>query len=142
MSNNQKVRILLVDKNSDLPLQDYFIEFTLKDETELKTFKEENELLSYLKEHKNNINDPYNNMIIFNCNSISDNMIDIIKEIKSTENLKSIPLFVIGPNIDDEKIKEIYNAYTNSYIIKPDDFKGLVKLISRFKGLWSLAELP
>ena len=98
--------------------------------------------MDYLNEYKKESLDSYNTIIVFNCPTPVCTAIDTINEIKSSEYLKAITIFVIAPNLDQEEVRELYKIHVNAYIIKPDDFKGLVKLISRFKGLWSLAELP
>ena len=143
MDNQKNIRIILAEnKESGLLLEDLLKDFSLKHKTELIQFEDENKLLNYLKSNKENLNDEYSHIIIFNLCTPLYNVIEVIKEIKSNPYLKFIPIFVVTSSIDKEEIREVYRAHANSFIVKPDDLKGLLNILDKFKKLWSYAELP
>jgi response regulator RpfG family c-di-GMP phosphodiesterase len=139
------IKILLVeDEKEELSLKDSLKEFSSWVNTELFVFEGEKKLIDFLNEHRNDKRptDSYCTIIFFNCHDELCTGIDTIKKIKSDASFKTIPIFVISPSIDRKGIKEVYSSYANAYIVKPEDLKGLMDILDRFKNFWNLAQLP
>ena len=139
------IKILLVEDNKEeLSLKNSLKEFSSRVNTELFIFEDEKKLIDFLNEHRNDKKptDLYCTIIFFNCHDELCNAIDTIKKIKLDASFKTIPIFVISPSIDRNDIKEVYSSYANAYIVKPEDLKGLVAILDKFKNFWNLAQLP
>jgi len=58
--------------------------------------------------------------------------IEILKKLKQTPRLRSIPVVVLTTSAREEEIKKIHALGANSYITKPGDFR---KFIEEIKGI-------
>ncbi len=61
---------------------------------------------------------------------------DVLKEIKSDENLKDIPVLVLTTSLDERDIETCYKVGANTYIHKPVNFYGFMEAIQRLKEFW------
>lgn len=61
---------------------------------------------------------------------------DVLKIIKSTPELKKIPVVVLTTSDDERDIEECYQHGANSYIQKPVNFPGFIEAISKLKEYW------
>lgn len=130
------IKVLLVEnKNSGLLLEDMLSESPLRPIIEIEVFDNEKELLRYLEESKSDITllESKNVLIMFNLVLPLDEVPNTVEIIKKDFKLKQIPLFVITPQITDEEVIDLYNRHVNTYLLKPDDLKGLIELIDLFK---------
>ncbi|MGR3310257.1 MAG: response regulator [Candidatus Brocadiales bacterium] len=68
---------------------------------------------------------------------------EVLKEIKSDEKLKSIPVIVLTISNVEEDIIKTYNLHTNSYIIKPIDLEKFAEVVKSIQEFWFIiAKLP
>ncbi|MGR3310258.1 MAG: response regulator [Candidatus Brocadiales bacterium] len=68
---------------------------------------------------------------------------EVLKEIKSDEKLKSIPIIILTVSNTEEDIIKTYNLHTNSYIIKPMDLDEFVEVVKSIQKFWFvIAKLP
>lgn len=68
---------------------------------------------------------------------------DVLKELKSHERLRRVPIIVFSSSNDDRDIQSCFEAGANSYIVKPMTFAGLIKAIAELYGYWfEIAVLP
>lgn len=103
-------------------------------------------LLKYLK-HTAPYDDaakyPKPDIILLDLNMPRKDGIAALAEIKSCDNLKSIPviIFTTSKSIDDIKIT--YKMGSSSYITKPGSFEELVKITEEIENYWSkTVQLP
>ena len=61
---------------------------------------------------------------------------EVLKEIKSDENLKSIPIIVLTSSERDGDIERAYQLGCNSYIVKPVNFENFIKTVIEIKQYW------
>lgn len=135
----KNIKVLLVEnKKSGLLLEDMLKESPLRQVIEIKVFDNEKELLNYLEDSKSDISllGGKDILIMFNLVLPLDEVPNTVKIIKDDPKLKQIPLFVITPQITGEEILDLYNRHVNTYLLKPDDLKGLIDLIDLFKNFW------
>ncbi|MGZ7048683.1 MAG: hypothetical protein ACXVH2_08755 [Methanobacterium sp.] len=143
MDGPKNIHILLVEnEESGLLLEEELNEFCLLNHTKLKVFPDENKLIEYLKSNINNLKDSVHSIIIFNILPPLNKVIEAVRDIKGNPDFCFIPIFVITSSIDSDDIKDVYRAHANSYMVKPDDLKGLLMLLDKFKELWNYAQLP
>ena len=68
---------------------------------------------------------------------------EVLKEVKSDENLKSIPIIVLTSSGRDKDIDLAYKLGCNSYIMKPVSFDNFIKTIISIKYYWlTISKIP
>ena len=68
---------------------------------------------------------------------------EVLKEIKSDDNLKAIPVVVLTISKSEEDIIKSYNLHANCYITKPVDLNQFIKVIRSVQEFWlSIVKLP
>lgn len=68
---------------------------------------------------------------------------EVLKIIKSTPDLKKIPVVVLTTSDDERDIDACYRDGANSYIQKPVNFQGFIEAITKLKEYWfEIAILP
>jgi CheY-like chemotaxis protein len=68
--------------------------------------------------------------------------LQVLREIKSDDRTKSIPVVVVTSSQENSDIKEAYRLGANSYIIKPVDFDAFAKALSELAMYWALLNKP
>ena len=67
----------------------------------------------------------------------------VLKEVKSDENLKSIPIIVLTSSERDKDIDLAYKLGANSYIMKPVNFDNFIETILSIKYYWlTISKVP
>lgn len=77
--------------------------------------------------------------------SIDDSDADglaMLRTIKQDEQLKSIPVVVLGPSGDDGLIDESFGLGAAGYMVKSPDSLEFHKTICTLHAYWNLSELP
>ncbi len=64
--------------------------------------------------------------------------LEVLKQVKSNEQTRKIPVVIITSSQEDPDIAAAYNLGANSYIVKPVDFDNFVKTMTQL-GLYWLA---
>ncbi len=68
---------------------------------------------------------------------------EVLQEIKSNDDLKSIPVVVLTTSKDQRDIKACYDTGANTYVHKPVDAQAFFEAIQRLKNFWfEVAILP
>lgn len=62
--------------------------------------------------------------------------LDLLKEIKSSEKLRKIPVVILTSSYAEKDKLKAYNNYVNSYLVKPLDFKQFNDLINNLWKYW------
>ena len=104
------------------------------------------ELLDYLH-HRGQYTDvasaPRPGMILLDLNMPRMDGRESIREIKSTPELRDIPVVILTTSKSEEDIARTYNLGANSYITKPVTFEGLVEVMRGLRRYWfEIVELP
>jgi CheY-like chemotaxis protein len=64
--------------------------------------------------------------------------IEVLKEIKSHDSTKFIPVVILTSSQEDPDIKQCYRLGVNSYIVKPVNFESFQKVVSHLGLYWML----
>jgi len=121
---------------------DLLTDFKNENEINLLVFNDENSLYDQLIQNGPN-NSNTHNMVLFNFDGPLKDIINVIGKIKSHFDLKMIPIFIITSSVISSEIFEAYKCYLNCYIVRPDDFEGLIKILNSFKEFWfNIVRLP
>jgi CheY-like chemotaxis protein len=62
--------------------------------------------------------------------------LDVLKQIKSSEDLRSLPVVVLSSSDADRDIAAAYRQYANSYLVKPIDYEKFTVMIETLGLYW------
>ena len=86
---------------------------------------------------------PAPGLILLDLNLPGTDGREVLKEIKSDPELRSIPVIVLTTSRDERDIQDCYAAGANTYVQKPVDLQGFVDAATRLKDYWlEIAILP
>ncbi|WJG09648.1 response regulator [Aliiglaciecola sp. LCG003] len=104
------------------------------------------ELLQYLRREgkfSDIQNSPRPGLILLDLNMPRMDGREALKEIKSDDNLKGIPVVILTTSQQEEDMVKGYGLGAASYITKPVNFEGLVELMKTLGKYWvEFVELP
>jgi chemotaxis family two-component system response regulator Rcp1 len=82
-------------------------------------------------------------LVLLDLNLPRKNGKEVLAEIKSSPNLKQIPVLVMTSSRADEDVSEVYSLNGNCYITKPGDLHEYVHVVHAIEEFWFLtATLP
>lgn len=90
--------------------------------------------LHYLNNNAQDFQKP--NLILLDLNMPGIDGREVLREIKTTENLKNIPVIILTTSKDETDIEECYRIGANAYMQKPSDFSGYMKVIEAINNFW------
>ncbi|PJZ77662.1 response regulator [Leptospira neocaledonica] len=64
--------------------------------------------------------------------------LEVLREIKSDEKLKTVPVVMLTSSAEEKDIVESYKLGVNSYIIKPVEFEKLIITVSEIGQYWCI----
>ncbi|MDF2432422.1 MAG: hypothetical protein JWP44_2053 [Mucilaginibacter sp.] len=62
--------------------------------------------------------------------------IEVLRQIKSHDLTKSIPVVIMTSSKEEQDVITSYNLGVNSYVVKPVDFEGFAKAIAELGFYW------
>ena len=86
---------------------------------------------------------PRPDLILLDLNLPKKNGHEVLAEVKSDENLKSIPVVILTTSKEEEDILKSYNLHANCYITKPIDLNQFNKVVHTIEEFWfTIVKLP
>ena len=86
---------------------------------------------------------PCPDLILLDLNLPKKDGREVLREIKTDENLKSIPVVILTTSQAEEDILRAYGLNANCYICKPIDLDQFSKIIRAIEDFWlSIVKLP
>lgn len=61
---------------------------------------------------------------------------EVLKQIKSAEDLTDIPVVVLSTSAAESDIARAYHLHANSYVVKPDDYESFLHLMDDLAKYW------
>lgn len=99
--------------------------------------------LNYLNRSGQYSNSDRPDLILLDLNIPKLPGIELLKKIKENDDLKSIPVIILSTSSAERDIVSSYNLHANSFITKPDDLGGLVRVTKAINNFWfDAASLP
>lgn len=136
--NNQFTILMAEDDPDDrLLTQEAFTESKIVNP--LRMVKDGEELMDYLRgrgDYSEPGSAPMPGLILLDLNMPRKDGREALKEIKSDDQLRRIPVVVLTTSNAEEDVIRSYNLGVSSFITKPVTFDGLVQAMQAIKNYW------
>src|SRR5580693_2583172 len=101
------------------------------------------EALAHLRREKHHAAASRPDLILLDLNLPKKDGRDVLKEIKESDALKSIPVVILTTSASPLDVEHSYQLHANCYITKPMDLRGFTKVVQSIDNFWlSVVELP
>jgi len=143
LSDAKPIEILLVeDSPSDTALTKEALEAG-KIANILNCVEDGVEAMDYLKKRGKFANSRRPDLIMLDLNLPKKDGREVLRELKSDESLKTIPIIVLTTSRADKDILQSYQLNANCYITKPVDFKQFIDVVKTIEKFWlTVVTLP
>jgi CheY-like chemotaxis protein len=68
--------------------------------------------------------------------------LDVLKQIKSDEKLKTIPVVILTSSTEAPDLEQSYHLGVNAYVVKPVDFAQFVTALKQIGLFWAVINEP
>lgn len=86
---------------------------------------------------------PRPGLILLDLNLPRKNGIEVLREVKTDETLRSIPVVILSTSKAEEDVVNSYGLYANCYVMKPVGFSDFSSVIRSIEDFWfNIATLP
>lgn len=79
---------------------------------------------------------PLPHIILLDIRMPKVNGIDVLRELKASEELRHIPVVILTTSEADQDVANAYKHYVNSYLVKPVEFDKFMKLMEELGFYW------
>jgi CheY-like chemotaxis protein len=101
------------------------------------------EALNYLKKKGRYANSTRPDLVILDLNLPKKDGREVLADMKSSPDLKSIPVVIMTTSREEEDILNMYNLHANCYITKPIDFMQFIRVVRSIEDFWfTIVRLP
>jgi CheY-like chemotaxis protein len=101
------------------------------------------EALALLRREGEYANSPRPDLILLDLNLPKKDGRQVLKEIKESSTLKSIPVVILTTSAAEADILRSYLLHANCYITKPVDLAGFLNVVKSIDNFWlSVVKLP
>lgn len=70
------------------------------------------------------------------------NAIEFLKVVKADELLSQFPVIILTGSDDENDVTKCFKLGAAGYMVKPNDYKELVEIVSTIHKYWTLSKLP
>ncbi|MBA2593028.1 MAG: response regulator [Pseudomonadota bacterium] len=99
--------------------------------------------LAFLRRKGRYATAPRPDLILLDLNLPKKDGREVLREIKSDEALKRIPVVILTTSNAEEDVMRAYGLHANCYVTKPFDFEGLAKVVRSIERFWfTVVTLP
>ncbi len=101
------------------------------------------EALDFLRQENGYSNVPRPDLVLLDLNMPRKDGREVLEEMKSDENLKTIPVVILTTSRAEEDIARTYGLHANCYVSKPVDLKQFGKVVKSIEDFWfTIVRLP
>lgn len=137
------IEVLLVE---DSPADVRLTQEALKEEklhVNLSVAADGVEAMAFLRREGEYARAPRPDLILLDLNLPKKDGREVLREIKSDEGLKNIPVVILTVSEAEEDVIKTYNLHANCYITKPLDLNQFSKVVKSIKDFWlTIVKLP
>lgn len=109
----------------------------------LYTVKDGIEAMAFLRREASYKDMPCPDIIFLDLNLPRKDGREVLKEIKSDETLRRIPVVVLTTSKAEDDIMQTYSDHANCFITKPVDLEQFIEVIKSIKEFWvNIVTLP
>ena len=139
----RKVNVLLVEDNEgDILLTREAFEES-KVQADLSVVRNGQEALDFLFKRKDYEDAQKPDIILLDINIPIYNGHEVLQQIKTDEQLKTIPVIMLTTSNSQEDVKKSYEQHCNTYIVKPLDMEEFLEVILKIDQFWlQLSVIP
>ena len=142
-TQNEAIEVLLVEDN---PGDVRLTREALKDakvHISLHVATDGIEAMSYLERTGPHVNAPRPDLILLDLNLPRKDGREVLKEIKESPSLRTIPVVILTTSSSDADVLQSYHLHANCYISKPVDLSGFLDVVKSIDNFWlSVVKLP
>jgi chemotaxis family two-component system response regulator Rcp1 len=142
-TNNAPIEVLLVE---DSPGDVRLTREALKDakvQISLHVAQDGIEAMAFLNRTGTHVSEPRPDLILLDLNLPKKDGREVLKEIKESLSLRSIPVVILTTSSSETDVLQSYNLHANCYISKPVDLEGFLKVVQSIDNFWlSIVKLP
>ncbi len=137
------IHILLVEDNEG----DIFLITEALEEgkivNKISVSKDGKEAIDFLEKKGKYINEETPDLILLDVNLPKKNGHEVLKYIKTSENLKQIPVIMLTTSSSDKDVLLSYKNHANCFITKPLDVNNFLTIVSSIESFWiNIVKLP
>ena len=101
------------------------------------------EAIEFLRQQNNHADAPRPDLILLDLNLPRKDGRQVLKEIKSDDSLKRIPVVILTTSKSEEDVLRAYDLHANCYITKPVDFNRFMEVVKSIEDFWlTVVRLP
>lgn len=133
---NKPVKILLVEDN---PADVRLIQKAFKDVNHyhnLYVARDGIEAIDFLRKKGKYKDKPRPDLILLDLNLPKKDGREVLREVKTDEELKSVPVIILTISNAENDILDTYNHHANCYINKPVELKQFFEVVKAITDFW------
>ncbi|MBD5780561.1 response regulator [Pelagicoccus sp. NFK12] len=135
--NGRPIEMLLVEDNeADIRLTEIALQQS-KLENRLHVVRDGEQALEFLKREGEYADAVRPDLILLDLNLPKVTGAEVLKEIRETSSLKSLPVVVLTTSDADKDIYESYELQANCYITKPVDLRKFMGVVEMIEDFWA-----
>jgi two-component system, chemotaxis family, response regulator Rcp1 len=101
------------------------------------------EAIAFLYRRDGYADAPRPDLILLDLNLPRKDGRQVLKEIKTDESLKRIPVVILTTSKNEEDVLRAYDLHANCYITKPVDFNRFMEVVKSIEDFWlTVVKLP
>jgi two-component system response regulator len=101
------------------------------------------EAMEFLNRQGKHADVPRPDLVLLDLNLPKKDGCEVLKEIKGSLALQTIPVVILTTSASDSDILRSYMLHANCYITKPVDLDGFLEIANRIDSFWlSIVQLP
>ena len=85
---------------------------------------------------------PTPKIILLDINMPLMNGLELLKELRNDDNLKSLSAFVLTTSNDHNDLVSAYSSQVAGYVVKPLNFESFSEAFQKLYNFWALCEYP
>lgn len=102
------------------------------------TVPDGDEALAYLRREERYAGHPHPDMIFLDLHLPKKSGLQVLRELKSSDHLKLIPVVVVSGSEDPSEVREAYELHASCYVRKPNDLDEFLQFVRCCYDFWGL----
>ncbi|QWX83962.1 response regulator [Cellulophaga sp. HaHaR_3_176] len=139
----KSIKILMVEDNEGDVLLTTEALSDCKLINEIKVVNDGHEAIEFLLQNGKYSKEQPPDLILLDINLPKKNGHEVLNKIKTSDNLKHIPVIMLTTSSSVIDVKKAYSNYVNCYITKPVSPDDFIDAVSQIENFWiSIVQLP